>query len=145
MTEIDFTTPAPQLEALDLGHLLGTSAAATYGQLDLLAKNYPKLTADPRYHEVRATVLVGEGKAMEALETLRDPRQNAGASSPRRTLITSFAQAAQTSSPPDAASFRETVQWRGLIREEREFFTQLLERQFAGDEAPASPADPTLR
>lgn len=146
MTEIDFTTPEPRLEALDLGHLLGTSdAAATFEQLDLLAKNYPKLTADPRYHEVRATVLLGEGKAKEALETLRDPRQNARASSPRRTLITSFAQAAQASPPPEAASFRETIQWRGLIREEREFFTQLLERQFAGDEAPASPADPALR
>jgi tetratricopeptide (TPR) repeat protein len=142
MTELDFTTPEPRLEALDLGYLLGRSDPAdALGQLEQLVKNYPKVAADPRYHEVRATVLLGDGKSKDALEALNDSRQNIRPSSPRRTAVTAFAKAALASPPPSAEALREGIPWREMIREERDFCKNLLETRFAGQPAgEASPA-----
>lgn len=143
MTELDFTTPEPRLEALDLGCLLGRSDPAdALGQLEQLVKNYPKLAADPRYHEVRATVLLGDGKSKEALEALNDSRQNNRPSSPRRTVVTAFAKAALASPPPSAEALREGIPWQDLIREERHFCKNLLDTRFAGQAAPTSRPEP---
>lgn len=141
MTELDFTTPEPRLEALDLGYLLGRSDPAdALGQLEQLLKNYPKVAADPRYHEVRATVLLGDGKSKEALEALNDSRQSIRPSSPRRTAVTAFAKAALASAPPSAEALRDGIPWREMIREERDFCKNLLESRFAGQAAAPEPA-----
>lgn len=143
MTELDFTTPEPRLEALDLSHLLGRSGPAdALGQLEQLVKNYPKLVVDPRYHEVRATVLLGDGKSNEALEALNDSRQSIRPPSLRRTAVTAFAKAALTSPPPSAEALREGIPWRNMIREERDFFKNLLEIKFAGQAAPTAQPHP---
>lgn len=129
MAELDFTTPEPQLEWIDLGHLLERSQpAAALKLLDELAKNYPKLVSDSRYHEVRATILLGDGKSKEALAALGDPRQNSRLSSPRRTTVTALAKAdLATKEIPASDSLRSSIPWQDLIREERNFFTKRLD------------------
>lgn len=145
MTEIDFTTPEPRLEALDLSYLLGHSETANaLGQLDQLVKNYPKLATDSRYYEVRATVLLGDGKSNEALGALNDSRQTIRSSSQRRTVVATFAKAALTSSPTSAEALREDIPWSKMIREERNFFKNLLETKFAVGAAPIAQPPPAI-
>ena len=129
MAELDFTTPEPQLEWIDLGYLAEKSQpAAALKLLDELAKNYPKLVSDPRYHEVRATVLLGDGKARAALTALDDSRQSSRLPSPRRTTVTIFAKAdLATKEMPSADVIRSSIPWTDLIREERKFFTKRLD------------------
>jgi hypothetical protein len=129
MAELDFTTPEPQLEWIDLGYLTEKSPVPpTLKLLDELAKNYPKLVSDSRYHEVRATILLGDGKAKEALVALDDPRQSSRLPSPRRTTITVLAKAdLATDALPSAGVIRRSIPWPDLIREERNFFTKRLD------------------
>lgn len=143
MAELDFTTPEPRLESLDLGYLLGHSEPANIlGQLDELVKNHPKLATDSRYYEVRATVLLGDGKSEEALGLLNDPRQNNRSSSQRRTVVATFAKAALAPSPTSAETLREQIPWNRMIREERNFFKNLMETRFEVDAAPIAQPPP---
>lgn len=143
MTEFDFTTPEPRLEALDLSYLLGRSDPAdTLGQLVELLKNYPKLATDSRHYEVQATLLLGAGKPKEALAALDNARQTIRPPTSRRTTLTAMAKAALASPRPSAESLREALPWKSMIREERNFFNRLLETGFAGQVVVANPAVP---
>lgn len=141
MAEIDFTTPEPRLEAIDLGNLLWEGQnVVVLEPLDQLAQNFPRLTSEPRYHEVRATVLLGGGKAAEALAALNDPRQSNRLGSPRRTTVSALAKAAL--GPPPSSSFealRESIPWQEMIREERQFFGELWEKMAAKAKGPLAP------
>ena len=150
MAELDFTTPEPQLEWIDLGYLQEKSKpAAALKLLDELAKNYPKLVSDSRYHVVRATVLLGDGKAKEALAALDDPRQDSRLSSARRTTVTALAKAdLATKEIPSSDALRSSIPWKDLIREERNFFTGRLDAmaaKFIPAPPPAAPQESPVK
>ena len=144
MAELDFTTPEPRLEWIDLVNLEEKSKpAAALELLDELAENYPKLVSDSRYQEVRATVLLVDGKAKEALAALDDPRQGSRLPTPRRTTISILAKAdLATNEIPYSDALRSSIPWKDLIREERDFFNRRLYAMAARFIAVPPPAAP---
>jgi hypothetical protein len=150
MAELDFTTPEPQLEWIDLSNLEEKSKpAAALKLLDELAKNYPKLVSDSRYHEVRATVLLVDGKAKEALAALGDSRQSSRLPTPRRTTISILAKAdLATREIPSSGALRSLIPWTDLIREERDFFNRRLhamDAKFIAVPPPAAPQESPVK
>lgn len=131
MSEIDFTSPEPRLEVLDTS-VVNNTIAPTAGlvQLDQLAKMFTKISAESRYHEVRATMLLADQKPKEALDALNDARQSARVPSTRRTCLTVLAKAATVVPRPEAQAVRESIPWRDMTGKEREFFSAWLDRQF---------------
>jgi len=146
MAEIDFTTPEPRLEAIDLNHLLGRlQPAAALSQLELLAKNYPPLVADPRYHEVCATVFLGDGKPNQALTALDDSRQSRRPGSPRRAAVTTLAKAALASPIPSPKAIRDALPTQGMTSDELKFHTGLIEKLAPKPPPQGTPPSPPAK
>jgi hypothetical protein len=114
------------IEALDLECILGKSqSAAMLEQLEQLEKQHPGISEERRFRELKATVLLQAEQPEAAIAACGPNATESGNTSDRLIAVAAVAKAMLDENETSAQLF-ERVDWKRMLREEKEFFTKLL-------------------
>lgn len=126
MASLQPSNPEVAIEALDLDCILGKSqSAALLEQLEQLEKQHPGISEEQRFRELKATVLLQAEQPEAALAACGPYATESGNTSDRLIAVAAVAKAILGENETSAQLF-ERVVWKRMLREEKEFFTNLL-------------------
>lgn len=127
MASLEPTNTEVVLEALDLACVFGKiQPSMSVERVGKLKSLNPEITAASRFREVLATALLADGKAAEAITSLEpDSTTDPQIASTRAIAVRALAHA-MLGDEAASTQLLARVDWKQMLREEREFFTRLL-------------------
>lgn len=134
------------VQALDLACILGKIQPATLKErVERVGSLSQEISQSPRFRELMATALLLEDKPEEAVSALGPDAVVADKANGRAMAVTAVAKAMLGDDKASSELFKR-IDWNLMLREEREFFTGLLERLSApGSSEPiGSRFDPKI-
>jgi hypothetical protein len=146
MSKLDPYNEEVAIESLDLACIFGRIVPSDLvARLEGVQKRAPEIAKLPRFKELRATALLADGQAQEALAALGGAQNQTGASH-RMIAVAAFANV-MLGENTASSQLLARVDWKQMIREEREFFTSLQKDLLApgSTEAIGSQFDPKIR
>jgi hypothetical protein len=147
MASLEPTHTEVILEALDLACIFGKiQPAVCLERLGILKSMNPEIAGSTRFRQVMATALLADGQAAEAIATLEpDATAAPGPASQRATAVGALAHA-MLGEETASSQLLAQVDWKQMLREEKEFFTRLLAQMTASDstEPIGSRFDPKI-